>query len=55
MLLFQLSQPLLYTVIVPLPPSVERLSPIEQDKILNDKNSSPQIFNLLNQKFVKQF
>ena len=37
MLVFQLSQPLLYTGIVPLPPSVERLLPIEQDKILSDK------------------
>ena len=37
MLVFQLSQPLLYTGLLPLPPSVERLLPIEQDKILSDK------------------
>jgi hypothetical protein len=43
MLAFQLSQPLLYTVVIPVLPSVERLLPIEQDKILSDKNSSPQI------------
>ena len=53
MLVFQLSQPLLYTVVVPLPPSVERLSPIEQDKILSDKNSSPQIAPFIEPKIHK--
>ena len=53
MLVFQLNQLLLYTVVVPLPPSVERLSPIEQDKILSDKNSSPQIVHILEEKVDK--
>lgn len=53
MLVFQLSQPLLYTVVVPLPPSVEKLSTIEQDKILTDKNSSPQIAPFIEPKIHK--
>ena len=53
MLVFQLSQPLLYTVVVPLPPSVERLSPIEQGKILSDKISSPQIAPFIEPKIHK--
>ena len=53
MLVFQLSQPLLYTVVVPLPPSVERLSTIEQDKILTDKNSSSQIAPFIEPKIHK--
>ena len=53
MLVFQLSQPLLYTVVVPLPPSLERLSPIEQDKILSDKSSSPQIAPFIKPKIHK--
>lgn len=53
MLVFQLSQPLLYTGIVPLPPSVERLLPIEQDKILSDKNSSPRIAPFIEPKIHK--
>ena len=51
MLLFQLSQPLapyVYTVMVQLPPAMERLSLIEQDKILSNKNSSPQIVSVEN-------
>jgi len=50
MLVFQLSQPLLFTVVLPLPPSVERLS---QDKILSDKNSSPQIAPFIEPKIHK--
>lgn len=41
-----ISQPLTpyaYTVMVPLPPPIERLSPIEQDIIIGHKNSYPQI------------
>ena len=50
MLVFQLSQPLLYTVVVPLPPSVERLSPIEH---LSDTNYSPQIAPFIEPKIHK--
>ena len=53
MLVFSLSQPLLYTVVLPLPPNVERLLPIEQDKILSDKNSSPQIAPFIEPKIHK--
>lgn len=56
MLSFQLSQPLapyVYTVMVPLPPAVERLSPIEQDKILSNKNYSPQIVSVIEPKIHK--
>nr|ULD16203.1 hypothetical protein [Cylindrotheca closterium] len=56
MLLFQLSQPLppyVYTVMVPLPPTVERLSPIEQDKILIHQNYSPQIVSIIEPKIDK--
>ena len=56
MLLFQLSQPLspyVYTVMIPLPPAMERLSPIEQDKILTNKNSYPQIAHILEEKVDK--
>ena len=53
MLFFQTSQPLLYIVVVALPPSVERLSPIEQDKILSDQNYFPQIAPFMELKIHK--
>ena len=46
MFTFQLGQPLVpyaAAVMMPLPPAIHRLSPIEQDRILSNKNSYPQI------------
>ena len=46
MFIFQLGQPLVpcaNAVVMPLPPTIHRLSPMEQDKILSNKNSYPQI------------
>lgn len=47
MFIFQLVQPLVpcaAAVVMPLPPvAIHRLSPIEQDRILSNKNSYPQI------------
>ena len=56
MFIFQLGQPLVpcaAAVVMPLPPAVERLSPIEQDKILSNKNSYPQIAHILEEKVDK--
>ena len=46
MFLFQLGQPLVpyaAAVVMPLPPAIHRLSPIEQDRILSNKNGYPQV------------
>ena len=46
MFLFQLGQPLVpyaAAVVMPLPPAIYRLSPIEQDRILSNKNGYPQV------------
>jgi hypothetical protein len=46
MFIFQLGQPLVPcadAVVMSLPPAIHRLSPMEQDKILSNKNSYPQI------------
>ena len=43
---FMISQPLVScaaAVMMPLPPAIHRLSPIEQDRTLSNKNSYPQI------------
>ena len=56
MLLFQLSQPLVPyvpAVILPLPTAIERLSPFEQDRILNNKNSYLQIAHIFGEKIDK--
>ena len=57
MFLFQLGQPLVpcaAAVMMPLPPiAIHRLSPIEQDKILSNKNSYPQIAHILEEKVDK--
>ena len=63
MLLFKLGQPLVpcaAAVVMPLPPvAIHRLSPIEQDKILSNKNSYPQIASIIeskmDQKWIKWF
>ena len=44
MFIFQLGQPLVPcadAVVLPLPPAIHRLAPMEQDKILSNKNSYP--------------
>ena len=44
--IFQLGQPLVTyeaAVVMPLPPAIHRLSPIEQDRILSNKNGYPQV------------
>ena len=44
--IFQLGQPLVpyaAAVVMPLPPAIHRLSPIEQDRILSNKNGYPQV------------
>ena len=50
MFVFQLGQPLVpcaAAVVMPLPPiAIHRLSPIEQDRILSNKNSYPQIASI---------
>ena len=54
--LFQLSQPLVpyaTAVMLPLPPAMERLSPFEQDRILSNKNSYPQMAQILEEKVDK--
>ena len=55
--LFQLGQPLVpcaSAVVMPLPPvAIHRLSPVEQDRILSNKNSYPQIATIANQKVDK--
>ena len=46
MFLFQLGQPLVpyaAAVVMPLPPAIHRLSPIEQDRILSNKNDYPHV------------
>ena len=56
MLVFQLSQPLVpyaTAVMLALPPAMERLSPFKQDKILSNKNSSPRIAHILEEKVDK--
>ena len=57
MFLFQLGQPLVpctAAVVMPLPPiAIHRLSPIEQDRILSNKNSYPQIAHILEEKVDK--
>ena len=57
MFLFQLGQPLVpcaAAVVMPLPPiAIHRLSPIEQDRILSNKNGYPQIANILEEKVDK--
>ena len=55
MFLFQLGQPLgAPAVVMPLPPiAIHRLSPIEQDRILSNKNSYPQIAYILEEKVDK--
>jgi hypothetical protein len=56
MFLFQLGQPLVpcaAAVILPLPPAIERLSPFEQDRILGNKNSYPQIASIVESKTDK--
>ena len=54
--MFAISQPLVScaaAVIMPLPLPVHRLSPIEQDRILSNKNYSPQIAHILKEKVDK--
>ncbi len=56
MFTFQLGQPLVpcaTAVMMPLPPAIHRLSPIEQDRILSNKNSYPQIAIILELKVDK--
>lgn len=57
MFLFQLGQllvPCAAAVVMPLPPiAIHRLSPIEQDRILSNKNSYPQIAHILEEKVDK--
>ena len=57
MFLFQLGQPLVpcaAAVVMALPPvAIHRLSPIEQDRILSNKNSYPQIAHILEEKVDK--
>ena len=57
MFLFQLGQPLVpcaAAVVMPLPPiAIHRLSSIEQDRILSNKNSYPQIAHILEEKVDK--
>ncbi len=57
MFLFQLGQPLVpcaAAVIMPLPPTaIDRLSPFEQDRILENKNSYPQIASIVESKTDK--
>ena len=57
MFLFQFGQPLVpcaAAVVMPLPPvAIHRLSPIEQDKILSNKNSYPQIASIIESKMDK--
>ena len=56
MFLFQLGQPLVpcaAAVMLPLPPAIERLSPFEQDRILGNKNSYPQIASIVKSKTDK--
>ena len=57
MFLFQLGQPLVpcaATVVMPLPPvAIHRLSPMEQDRILSNKNSFPQIASIIESKMDK--
>jgi hypothetical protein len=57
MFIFQLAKPLVpcaAAVVMPLPPiAIHRLSPIEQDRILSNKNSYPQIAHILEEKVDK--
>jgi hypothetical protein len=56
MFIFQLGQPLVpcaAAVVMPLPPTIHRLSPIEQDRILSNKNSYPQIASIVESKVDK--
>ena len=56
MFMFQLSQPLVpcaAAVMMPLPPAIDRLSPIEQNRILSNKNSYPQIASIPESKVDK--
>jgi len=54
--MFAISQPLVpcaAAVVMPLPPAITRLSPIEQDRILSNKNSYPQIATISGSKVDK--
>ena len=56
MFLFQFGQPLVpcaAAVVMPLPPAIHRLSPIEQDRILSNKNSYPKIARIIEEKMDK--
>ena len=57
MFLFQLGQPLVpcaAAVVMPLPPvAIHKLSPIEQDRILSNKNYYPQIASIIESKIDK--
>ena len=56
MFLFQLGQQLVRcaaAVMLPVPPAIERLSPFEQDRILGNKNSYPQIAPIIESKMDK--
>ena len=56
MFLFQLGQPFVpcaAAVVMPLPPAIHRLSPIEQDIILSNKNGYPQIATIPESKVNK--
>ena len=56
MFIFQLGQPLVpcaAAVVMPLPPAIHRLSPIEQDRILSNKNSYPKIAPIIESKMDK--
>ena len=49
--IFAISQPLCAAAaMMPLPPAIHRLSPIEQDRILSNKNSYPQIAKIIEEK-----
>jgi len=54
--MFAISQPLVpyaAAVMMPLPPAINRLSPIEQDRILSNKNSYHQIATISGSKVDK--
>ena len=45
--------PYVFTVMVPLPPAIYRLSPIEQDRILSNEKYYPKIAHILEEKVNK--
>lgn len=54
--IFAISQPLVpyaAAVMIPLPPAIHKLSPIEQDRILSNEKYYPQIAHILEEKVDK--